>query len=93
MYCTVEQIPSASGVSHQWRTRHEAAEAVASVNKMGVALQKFCWMYQLVDNRKDRAFLSGLALLHIHRDVTVSRENVIRRFDCTGHRRLGQLLL
>ena len=23
-------------------TRHEAAEAVASVNKMGVALQKFC---------------------------------------------------
>ncbi len=35
----------------------------------------------------------GLALLYIHRDVAVSRENVLRRFDCTGHRRLGQLLL
>ncbi|XP_062521172.1 zinc finger MYM-type protein 1-like [Corticium candelabrum] len=37
--------------------------------------------------------LCGLALLYIHRDVAVSRENVLQRFDCTGHRRLGQLSL
>ena len=37
--------------------------------------------------------LTGLALLFIHRDMTISRENILNRFDATGHRRIGQLHL
>ncbi len=37
--------------------------------------------------------LSGLALLFIHRDMTVSRENILKRFDSTGHRRIRRLSL
>jgi hypothetical protein len=29
--------------------------------------------------------LCGLAMLHIHRDMNVSRENILRRFDESGH--------
>jgi hypothetical protein len=32
--------------------------------------------------------LCGLATLHVHRDMNVSRENILRRFDETGHRKL-----
>ena len=34
--------------------------------------------------------LCGLALLFIHRDVYISRENVLKRFSATG-RRIGHL--
>ena len=32
--------------------------------------------------------LTGLALLMVHRDMDVSRENILKRFDSTGNRRL-----
>lgn len=32
--------------------------------------------------------LTGLALLMVHRDMDVSRENILTRFDSTGNRRL-----
>lgn len=35
--------------------------------------------------------LCGLALLYIHRDMDVSRENIIKSYDSTGHWRIGQL--
>jgi hypothetical protein len=35
--------------------------------------------------------LCGLAMLHVHRDMNVSRENLLRRFDETGHRKVGTL--
>lgn len=35
--------------------------------------------------------LCGLALLYTHRDMDVSRENVLKRFDASGHRRIGSL--
>jgi hypothetical protein len=28
-------------------------------------------------------------MLHVHRDMNVSRENILRRFDETGHRKIG----
>ena len=33
--------------------------------------------------------LCGLAMLHVHRDMNVSRENILRRIDETGHRKIG----
>jgi len=30
--------------------------------------------------------LCGLAMLHVHRDMNVSTENILRLFDETGHR-------
>ena len=35
--------------------------------------------------------LCGLAFLFTHRDVEVSRDNVLRQFDSSGHRRIGSL--
>ena len=35
--------------------------------------------------------LSGLASLFIHRDITVCREKIMRKFDETKKRRLGPL--
>ena len=35
--------------------------------------------------------LCGLVMLHVHRDMNVSRENILRRFDETGHRKIGTL--
>jgi len=35
--------------------------------------------------------LCSLAMLHIHRDLNVSRENTLRRFNETGHRTIGRL--
>ncbi|VDI09495.1 Hypothetical predicted protein [Mytilus galloprovincialis] len=35
--------------------------------------------------------LCGLAMLHTHRDKDVSREDILLRFDRTGHRRIGKL--
>jgi hypothetical protein len=35
--------------------------------------------------------LCGLAMLHVHRDMNVSRENLLRRFDETEHRKVGTL--
>ncbi len=35
--------------------------------------------------------LNGLALLYTHRGMEVNYENVLRRFDATGHRRIGSL--
>ena len=32
--------------------------------------------------------LTGLALLMVHRDMDVSRENILKRFDSTGNCRL-----
>ena len=32
--------------------------------------------------------LCGLAMLHVHRDMNVSRETILRRFDKTGHTKL-----
>ena len=40
----------------------------------------------MADNR-----LTGLALLFIHRDVTISRDNILKCFDSMGHRRIGRL--
>ena len=37
--------------------------------------------------------LCGLAMLYAHRDIQVDRENVLKRFDSTGHRRIGRLTL
>ena len=42
----------------------------------------------MADNR-----LTGLALLFIDRDVTISRDNILKHFDSTGHRRIGRLNL
>jgi hypothetical protein len=35
--------------------------------------------------------LCGLVMLHVHRDMNVSRENILRRFDETGHKKIGTL--
>ena len=35
--------------------------------------------------------LCGLAMLYVHRDTNVSRENILRRFDETEHRKIGTL--
>ena len=35
--------------------------------------------------------LCGLAMLHVHRDMNVRRENILRRYDETGHRKIGTL--
>jgi hypothetical protein len=35
--------------------------------------------------------LCDLVMLHVHRDMNVSRENILRRFDETGHRKIGTL--
>ena len=35
--------------------------------------------------------LNGLALMYTHRDWEISMENVLRRFDSAGHRRIGSL--
>jgi hypothetical protein len=35
--------------------------------------------------------LCGLAMLHILRDFNVSRENILRRFDEAGHKKIGTL--
>jgi hypothetical protein len=35
--------------------------------------------------------LFGLVMLHVHRHMNVSRENILRRFDETGHRKIGTL--
>jgi hypothetical protein len=35
--------------------------------------------------------LRGLAMLHSHRNMTVNRENILRRYDASGNRKLGQL--
>ena len=35
--------------------------------------------------------LCGLVILHVHRDMNVSRENILRRFDETGYRKIGTL--
>ncbi|VDI15621.1 Hypothetical predicted protein [Mytilus galloprovincialis] len=35
--------------------------------------------------------LCGLAMLHTHRDKDVSREDILLRFDRTGHRKIGKL--
>jgi hypothetical protein len=35
--------------------------------------------------------LCGLAMLHVDRDMHVSRGNILRRFDETGHRKIGTL--
>ena len=37
--------------------------------------------------------LNGLALLYTHRDMELNYENVLRRFDASGHRRIGSLNL
>ena len=37
--------------------------------------------------------LNGLALMFVHKDMKISRENVLQRFDSTRHRRIGQLHL
>ena len=42
----------------------------------------------MVENR-----LTGLALLFIHRDMTISQENILNRFDATGHCIIGRLHL
>ncbi|XP_071176558.1 zinc finger MYM-type protein 1-like [Mytilus edulis] len=36
--------------------------------------------------------LCGLAMLHTHRDKDVSREDILLRFDRTGHRKIGKLI-
>jgi hypothetical protein len=35
--------------------------------------------------------LCGLVVLHVHRDMNVSRENILRRFDEMGHKKIGTL--
>jgi hypothetical protein len=35
--------------------------------------------------------LCGLTMFHVHKDMNVSRENTIRRFDETGDRKIGTL--
>jgi hypothetical protein len=35
--------------------------------------------------------LCGLAMLYVHSGINVSRENILRRFDETGHRKIGTL--
>ena len=35
--------------------------------------------------------LCGLVIFHVHRDMNVSRENILRRFDETGYRKIGTL--
>lgn len=35
--------------------------------------------------------LCGLAMLHVHREKDVQRSNVLKRFDETGHRKIGKL--
>jgi hypothetical protein len=35
--------------------------------------------------------LCGLAMLHLHRDMNVSRENILRRFDESGLMEIGTL--
>ena len=35
--------------------------------------------------------LCGLAILHVHLDMNVSWENILRRFDGTRHRKIGTL--
>ena len=35
--------------------------------------------------------LCGLALMYVHKDIEINQENVLRRFDSTGHRRIGHL--
>ena len=35
--------------------------------------------------------LCGLLMFHVHRDMNVSRENILRRFDEKGHRIIGTL--
>lgn len=37
--------------------------------------------------------LNGLAVMYVHRDMEVTWENVLKRFDSTGHRRIGHLSL
>jgi hypothetical protein len=39
----------------------------------------------------DEKRLCGLAMLHILRDFNVSRENILRRFDEAGHKKIGTL--
>ena len=35
--------------------------------------------------------LCDLVMLHVHRDMNVNRETILRRFDETGHREIGTL--
>ena len=37
--------------------------------------------------------LCGLALLYTHRDMNINKENIVDRFDASGHRRIGNLTL
>ncbi len=37
--------------------------------------------------------LNGLALMYVHRDLEVNPDSVLKRFDSTGHRRIGHLTL
>ena len=37
--------------------------------------------------------LCGLALLYTHRDMNINKDNILHRFDSSGHRRIGQLSL
>jgi len=34
--------------------------------------------------------LCGLAMLHSHRNMAVNRENILRRYDASGNRKLGR---
>ena len=35
--------------------------------------------------------LVDLAMLYTHKDFQGLAESILKRFDCTGHRRIGQL--
>jgi hypothetical protein len=37
--------------------------------------------------------LCGLAMLHSHRNITVNRENILRRYNASGHRKIGRFFL
>jgi hypothetical protein len=37
--------------------------------------------------------LCGLAMLHSHRNMAVIRENILRRYDASGHHKIGRFFL
>ena len=37
--------------------------------------------------------LCGLAMLHSHRSMAVNRENILRRYDASGHRKIGRFFM
>ena len=37
--------------------------------------------------------LCGFAMLHFHRNMAVNRENVLRRYNASGHRKIGKFCM